>query len=125
IDPARLAACASDSAFLQRYDDVLASFHQHLTTDDTWLARHRPDVAGPPIAYFCAEFGLHNSVPIYSGGLGVLAGDHLKSASDMGVPIVGVGLFYTNGYFDQKVNLDGWQEDADERFDPALTPLVR
>ncbi len=62
-------------------------------------------------------------MPIYSGGLGVLAGDHLKSASDMGVPIVGVGLFYTNGYFDQKVNLDGWQTDSDEVFDLAGTPI--
>ena len=123
IDPARLAACASDSAFLQRYDEVMAALQRHLTTDDTWLAHNRPELAGRPIAYFCAEFGLHNSVPIYSGGLGVLAGDHLKSASDMGVPIVGVGLFYTNGYFDQKVNLDGWQTDSDEVFDLAGTPI--
>jgi starch phosphorylase len=123
IDPARIAACASDSALLQRYDEVMATFQRHLTTDDTWLAHNRPELAGRPIAYFCAEFGLHNSVPIYSGGLGVLAGDHLKSASDMGVPIVGVGLFYTNGYFDQKVNLDGWQTDSDEVFDLAGTPI--
>ena len=101
----------------------MATFQRHLTTDDTWLAHNRPELAGRPIAYFCAEFGLHNSVPIYSGGLGVLAGDHLKSASDMGVPIVGVGLFYTNGYFDQKVNLDGWQTDSDEVFDLAGTPI--
>ena len=89
IDPARIAVCASDSAFLQRYDEVMAAFQHHLTTADTWLARHWPELADRPIAYFCAEFGLHNSVPIYSGGLGVLAGDHLKSASDLGVPIVG------------------------------------
>jgi len=93
------------------------------TSQDTWFAHAYPELDGRPVAYFCAEFGLHNSVPIYSGGLGVLAGDHLKSASDMGVPIVGVGLFYTNGYFDQKVNLDGWQTDSDEVFDLAGTPI--
>ena len=76
------------------------------------------------MAYFCAEFGLHNSVPIYSGGLGVLAGDHCKAASDLGVPLVGVGLFYMKGYFDQRLRLDGWQEDSDEEFDVSLTPLV-
>jgi ATP-binding cassette ChvD family protein len=78
-----------------------------------------------PIAYFCAEFGLHNSVPIYSGGLGILAGDHCKAASDLGVPLVGVGLFYTKGYFDQQLRLDGWQEDSDVHFDVSLTPLER
>ena len=76
------------------------------------------------MAYFCAEFGLHNSVPIYSGGLGVLAGDHCKAASDLGIPMVGVGLFYMKGYFDQRLRLDGWQEDSDEEFDVSLTPLV-
>src|SRR3989454_8511982 len=74
-------------------------------------------------AYVCAEFGLHASVPIYSGGLGVLAGDQCKAASDLGVPLVGVGLFYTKGYSDQRLRLDGWQEDAEERFDRAATPL--
>ena len=63
-------------------------------------------------------------MPIYSGGLGVLAGDHCKAASDLGVPMVGVGLFYMKGYFDQRLRLDGWQEDSDEEFDISLTPLV-
>ncbi|HEY9014380.1 MAG TPA: alpha-glucan family phosphorylase, partial [Gemmatimonadales bacterium] len=66
----------------------------------------------------------HNSVPIYSGGLGVLAGDHCKAASDLGVPLVGVGLFYRKGYFDQRLTLDGWQEDSDEEYDVSATPLV-
>jgi len=93
-------------------------------TGDTWFARKYPDLNGRPVAYFCAEFGLHNSVPIYSGGLGVLAGDHCKSASDLGVPLVGVGLFYRKGYFDQRLNLEGWQEDSDEEYDVSSTPLV-
>jgi len=125
VDPARLAACAEDAEFLRRYDLVMAQLAQEGTRDGTWFATTHPDLADRPIAYFCAEFGLHNSVPIYSGGLGVLAGDHCKASSDLGVPLVGVGLLYTRGYFDQRVRLDGWQEDADETFDASLTPLDR
>ena len=91
---------------------------QHETTSrDTWFAQSYPELDGRPVAYFCAEFGLHSSVPIYSGGLGVLAGDHCKAASDLGVPLVGVGLFYMKGYFDQRLRLDGWQEDSDDEYD--------
>ncbi len=68
-------------------------------------------VRAAPIAYFSAEFGLHESLPLYSGGLGVLAGDHLKSASDLGIPLVGVGLFYARGYFRQRVAASGWQQE--------------
>ena len=64
-----------------------------------------------PVAYFCAEFGVHNSLPLYSGGLGILAGDHLKSASDLRLPLVGVGLLYRYGYFRQRLRNDGWQEE--------------
>jgi starch phosphorylase len=123
VDPARIAACASDSDFLRRYDDVMARMQHETSSKDTWFARTYPELDGRPVAYFCAEFGLHNSVPIYSGGLGVLAGDHCKSSSDLGVPLVGVGLFYRKGYFDQRLRLDGWQEDSDEEFDVSLTPL--
>src|SRR5215217_8127105 len=123
VEPARLAACASDSDFLRRYDVVMQRMEHEADHSDTWFARNYPDLNGRPVAYFCAEFRLHNSVPIYSGGLGVLAGDHCKSASDLGVPLVGVGLFYTKGYFDQHLRLDGWQEDSDEQFDPTSGPL--
>ncbi len=124
IEPARLAACAADPAFLEQYDALMAEWTR---TDDPsvgWYPREFPTEAGTPVAYFCAEFGLHASVPIYSGGLGVLAGDHCKSASDLGVPLVGVGLMYRKGYFDQRIELDGWQQDQDEAFDVNLTPLV-
>jgi len=124
VEPARLAACASDSDFLRRYDAVMQSMEHEADHSDTWFARNYPDLNGRPVAYFCAEFGLHNSVPIYSGGLGVLAGDHCKSASDLGVPLVGVGLFYRKGYFDQRLSLEGWQEDSDEEYDVSATPLV-
>ena len=124
VDPARLAFCAGDEGFLAVYDQVMETFGRLETTTDTWFRRHYPAETSQ-IAYFCAEFGLHNSVPIYSGGLGILAGDHCKTASDLGVPLVGVGLFYTRGYFDQQLRLDGWQEDSDAQFDTALTPLER
>ena len=76
VEPARIAACASDSDFLRRYDDVMQRMEHEADHGDTWFARNYPELNGRPVAYFCAEFGLHNSVPIYSGGLGVLAGDH-------------------------------------------------
>jgi len=123
VDPARLAACAQDPDFLRLYDAVTTTTARNATSAGTWFAASYPALVDRPVAYFCAEFGLHNSVPIYSGGLGVLAGDHCKAASDLGVPLVGVGLFYTKGYADQRLRLDGWQEDADERFDLAATPL--
>src|SRR3954454_846682 len=124
VDPARIAACASDSEFLRRYDEVMGLLAHDTTSTDTWFAHAYPELNGRPVAYFCAEFGLHNSVPIYSGGLGVLAGDHCKASSDLGVPMVGVGLFYMKGYFDQRLRLDGWQEDSDEEYDVSSTPLV-
>ena len=123
VDPARLAASAQDAEFLKRYDAIVEWNGFVAATHDTWFETSYPDLAERRIAYFCAEFGLHNSVPIYSGGLGVLAGDHCKAASDLGVPLVGVGLFYTKGYADQRLRLDGWQEDAEERVAIASMPL--
>ncbi len=125
VDPARLTACAADPAFLRLYDAVREKARHDAEATDTWFARTAGERSRSTIAYFCAEFGLHSSVPIYAGGLGVLAGDHCKAASDLGVPLVGVGLLYTKGYFDQVVGLDGWQQDATEPFDPGITPLER
>jgi len=124
VDPIRLIECARDETFVRLYDSVLAQLDTALARRHTWLRERYPDAANRTVAYFCAEFGLHNSVPIYSGGLGVLAGDHCKAASDLGIPLVGVGLLYTAGYFDQRVRLDGWQEDADDPLDPTITPLI-
>src|SRR4029078_8421419 len=76
-----------------------------------WGARHASVLGARPVAYFSAEFGLHESIPIYSGGLGILAGDHLKSASDLGIPLVGVGLYYDQGYFKQRLDADGGQQE--------------
>jgi len=125
VDSDVLIARAGDPEFVRLYNDALAAARAEASTKQTWFANTFPGLGDRTVAYFCAEFGLHNSVPIYSGGLGVLAGDHCKTASDLGVPVVGVGLLYTQGYFDQRIRPDGWQEDADESFDPALTPLER
>jgi starch phosphorylase len=126
VSAARLEHLAQDPDFLRQYDLVMEWMAADRTAERTWFARHYPDLGSParPVAYFCAEFGFHSSVPIYSGGLGVLAGDHCKAASDLGVPLVGVGLFYVKGYFDQRLRSDGWQEDSDDHVDPALTPLA-
>jgi len=124
VDFARLTAFAADPEFLAMYDRACADLAHALTRVGTWYLSTFPAIAHQSIAYFSAEFAVHNSVPIYSGGLGVLAGDHCKTASDLGVPLVGIGLMYTKGYFDQEIRLDGWQEDIDDPVDPSRSPLV-
>jgi len=125
VDPNRLAQLSRDKKFLADYATVMAGLDEALSPATGWFRERFPEQTNACIAYFCAEFGLHNSIPIYSGGLGILAGDHCKSASDLGVPLVGVGLMYSKGYFDQKLNIEGWQQDSDETFDPRIMPLVR
>ncbi|HTS70204.1 MAG TPA: alpha-glucan family phosphorylase [Terriglobia bacterium] len=94
---------------------------EYLQKDRTWGAKHAGVLRPRPVAYFSAEFGLHESIPVYSGGLGVLAGDHIKSASDLDIPLVGVGLFYSQGYFRQRLDWDGWQRE--EYFETDVTQL--
>jgi glycogen phosphorylase len=96
---------------------------EYLQSSKTWGARHTGVLKARPVAYFSAEFGLHESLPIYSGGLGVLAGDHVKSASDLGVPLVGVGLFYAQGYFRQRLDVSGWQHEDYLDVDVRQLPL--
>ncbi len=124
VAPSRLERLAKDPDFLGKYDRVMGWMANDQHAERTWFGRRNPELLDRPVAYFCAEFGLHNSVPIYSGGLGILAGDHCKTASDLGVPLVGIGLSYMKGYFDQRLRADGWQEDSDDHVDPGLTPLV-
>jgi starch phosphorylase len=124
VDPARLERVAADPVFRLELDRIMAWMAGEQSNEYTWFGRTWPDLRQQTAAYFCAEFALHNSVPIYSGGLGVLAGDHCKAASDLGVPLVGIGLFYQKGYFDQRIRLDGWQEDTDEELDPPLLPVT-
>jgi len=124
----RLEWAASDAAFLELYDRAVAALDEARSARNTWWARSFPQLTGP-IAYFSAEFALHQSLPIYAGGLGVLAGDHCKEASDLGVPLIGVGFMYPQGYFHQHISAEGWQEESYERLnwedapiEPALTP---
>ncbi|HYM06186.1 MAG TPA: alpha-glucan family phosphorylase [Terriglobales bacterium] len=110
ISQKRLAELEWDEAFLAQMDRVWASLGEYL--DNTgWFLRAHPEAAGLVIAYFSAEFGLTECSPNYAGGLGILAGDHLKSASDLGLPLVGIGLLYQCGYFHQYLNADGWQQE--------------
>jgi starch phosphorylase len=94
-----------------------------MASDDTWGDTHASVLGHRPAAYFSAEFGLHESLRVYSGGLGVLAGDHLKSASDLGIPLVGVGLFYHEGYFSQSIDANGWQQETYSFAEPKDLPL--
>lgn len=111
-DEVRLSQLANDPIYIKRVTNLYQQFQRYMSETDTWAARVAPQISPTsPVAYFCAEFGIHESLPIYSGGLGVLAGDHLKSASDLGLPLVGVGLMYRQGYFRQRINRHGWQED--------------
>ena len=110
LERSALNEVAQDSQYLSLYDKVFVEFDDYLANEGTWSARTHPELTSSPIAYFSMEFGLHETLPIYSGGLGVLAGDHMKEASDMGLPLVGVGLMYAEGYFFQRIGEDGWQE---------------
>jgi len=105
----------------EKIERVAARFRNYMAETRTWAAEHAPELVKNPVAYFCAEFGIHESVRIYSGGLGVLAGDHIKSASDLGINFVGITLFYKEGYFRQYLNHDGWQlEDYPLQYPESL-----
>ncbi len=119
IAPERLTQMASDPLFLRRYDAVTLALDADVKNGHLWFPDRYPELTDRPVAYFSAEFGLHRSLPIYSGGLGVLAGDHCKEASDIGLPFVAVGFLYERGYFQQRITPDGWQEATYPRFHPG------
>ena len=106
----RLEVIGKDDSFAAHMERVRLKMEEY-TSRPTWYDAHKGNRSDETIAYFSAEFGLHESLPLYSGGLGILAGDHLKSASDLGLPLVGVGLLYRQGYFQQYLNADGWQQE--------------
>jgi starch phosphorylase len=119
----RLAAAASDPAFLAEYDRAVDGLYGAHAMKNTWWSRHFAHLSDRSIAYFSAEFALHQSLPIYAGGLGVLAGDHCKEAGDLGVPLVGVGFMYPQGYFHQHLSAEGWQEESYERLNWTDAPI--
>jgi len=110
VKRAKLNAVTHDSHYLDFYDRSLLAFDQYLEREDTWYQENHGHVDNELIAYFSSEFGLHETLPIYAGGLGILSGDHLKEASDLGLPLVAMGFLYTKGYFTQRITEDGWQE---------------
>jgi len=129
LTPERLAQRAAEMVLYSRINHAYRRLKEYLNSDQTWAATEAGVLGAKPVAYFSAEFGIHESLPIYSGGLGVLSGDHVKSASGLGVPFVGVGLFYDQGYFRQHLNSDGYQEEeyVDTRVEdlpikPAMSP---
>jgi starch phosphorylase len=110
ISQERMEEVARDPSFLKHYNQVLKAYDAAHGKRETWFNQRFPDIAHKTIAYFSAEFGIHNSLPIYSGGLGLLSGDHCKEAGGIGIPLVGVGFLYQEGYFHQRIHADGWQE---------------
>lgn len=118
----RLEEAAADAGFLDHLDSVSKEFEEY-NREKAWYPQHFASHENMIVAYFSAEFGIHESLPIYSGGLGVLAGDHLKAASDLGVPLIGVGLLYQRGYFRQYLNADGWQQEHYPNSDLYCMPL--
>ena len=124
VDRPRLNAMTNDRYYLDFYDRVMHNFDQYLKSEDTWFQRTYPDLTDKTIAYFSFEFGLHEALPVYAGGLGVLSGDHLKGASDMGMPVVAVGFVYNQGYFSQRITEDGWQETRNLMLNFEEMPIV-
>jgi glycogen phosphorylase len=119
----RLQQAAQEPDFIALYDAAIERLGRALTAKESWWARSFPHLPNRPIAYFSAEFALHQSLPIYAGGLGVLAGDHCKEASDLGIPLVGVGFMYPQGYFHQSISSEGWQEELYEHLDWDHAPV--
>lgn len=114
---------AAEMALDSRIDYAFRRLAEYLKNTDSWGSVYAASLRSRPVAYFSAEFGLHESLPIYSGGLGVLAGDHLKSASDLGVPLIGIGLLYDQGYFRQSLDGSGWQKESYLNANPDLLPI--
>ena len=124
VNQEKLTAVANNRYYLDAYERILRSYDQYMNRDETWFRENYPDRANKLVAYFSMEYGLHETLPFYAGGLGVLSGDHTKEASDMGLPFVAVGLFYSEGYFNQRITEDGWQEARYVRYDPNDLPVM-
>jgi glycogen phosphorylase len=122
ITTARLSHAAADPDFLREYDLVMKKTARNGIASK-WFQKQYPELAGKTIAYFSAEFGIHTSLPIYSGGLGILAGDHCKESADLGIPLIGTGFAYPQGYFHQQLGGDGWQQDIYEKLKRENAPM--
>ncbi len=125
VSPEKLQSKSQDVPYCVRLERACRSLHQYVQDDNHWIGRQSPGLAARPVSYFSAEFGLHESLPIYSGGLGILAGDHLKSASDLGLPIWGITILYRNGYFFQEIDASGQQHETYQELDTSRVPIER
>lgn len=124
VSHAKLDAVTRDRYYLDFFDRTMRQFDQYMERRDTWYNKTYPDQPNHLVAYFSSEFGLHETLPIYAGGLGILSGDHLKGASDVGLPLVAVGFLYTMGYFFQHITEDGWQEARNVTLQFSELPLL-
>jgi starch phosphorylase len=122
VDPEEISRRVADLEMQTRINQAHRRLQSYLHGGESWGTTHAGPILAHPVAYFSAEFGIHQSLPIYSGGLGVLAGDHLKSMSDLGTPVVGVGLLYHQGYVHQLIDENGWQQDLYEPISGAELP---
>ena len=120
----KLEKAANDNAFVKEYEKILKNYEDYMSSKDTWFNKKYPENKNDLIAYFSAEYGLDETIPIYSGGLGILSGDHLKSASDLGIPLVGVGLLYKQGYFNQKIESYGIQKSEYNSLELENMPII-
>ncbi len=120
----RLQSVAKDAAFIRQYTKVMLMYDREMANGHSWFHTTYPDKIDKTIAYFSFEFGLHSSLPIYSGGLGILSGDHAKETSDLGLPFVGVGFMYPQGYFRQRIPSHGWQESVYKQLDMDQAPIL-
>lgn len=124
VSQKKLEQKAMDKDYMNRYTETVSRFDAYMSNTDTWFNQSFPDKSNHRIAYFSAEFGLNEVLPIYSGGLGVLSGDHCKSASDLGLPFTAIGIFYKQGYFSQHINHDGWQETKFTDLNVSQLPIA-
>ncbi len=123
VSQEKLDLVINDKAFLEQYDEIYKNFKSYMESKSTWFTNNYPNNRDDVIAYFSAEYGLDEILPIYSGGLGILSGDHLKSASDLGIPLVGIGMLYKNGYFHQEIDGNGNQKDHYKKIDIESLPI--
>jgi glycogen phosphorylase len=121
----KLQAAAEDPAFLSIYDSVISTFDAEMSNSATWVSTRYPHLLNGSIVYLSMEFALHNSLPIYAGGLGILAGDMCKEASDLGLPFIGIGFMYPQGYFHQHVSAEGWQQEIYQQLNFNEAPINR
>ena len=123
LTPDQVEQRCREEVLHSRINGAYRRWLEYMESVETWGSTHSGILGQRPAAYFSAEFGIHESLPIYSGGLGVLAGDHLKSASDLGIPLVAVGLLYVEGYFSQRIDENGWQQESYTEIETANLPI--